>query len=335
MNKKVKLFAGICIGALLIFIVYSFWIICKPKPLQLQGEVDATEVKIGSKLAGRIDSIYVHKGDDVRKGQLLFTLKSPEIEARLAQAVAGLKGAQAQNIKAATGARYEDIQMALDNYLKAQAASELAQKTFDRVNNLFIDGVVPGQKKDEAETQLKASLETENAAKLQWDKAKNGTRIEDKDAASAMVSHAQAVIDEVRSYLDETNIYAPTDGEISNIVVEPGELVSSGYPVVTLVNLKDSWVTFNIREDLLACIRKGSEFVASIPAIGENKVKLRVSYINALGSYATWNATKTTGEFDMKTFEVHAIPVEKTSGLHPGMSVLVDWNLVKTENKLK
>ncbi len=325
MNKNIKLFTGIGIGVILLFIIYSLWIICKPKPLELQGEVDATQVKAGSKLAGRIDSLYVHKGDDVHKGQLLFTLKSPEIEARLAQAVAGLKGAQAQNTKAISGVQTEDIQTALDNYLKAQAASELAQKTYDRVNNLFIDGVVPAQKKDEAETQLKAAHETENAAKSQWDKAKNGTRAEDKDAANALVAHAQAVIDEVKSYLDETNIYSPIDGEISNIIAESGELVSSGYPVITLVNLNDSWVTFNIREDLMASIRKGSEFTATIPALGENQLKLRVSYINVLGSYATWNATKTSGEFDMKTFEIHAVPLKKISGLHPGMSVIVNW----------
>ena len=329
MNKKGNLLAGIGIGALVLFLVYSTWMICRPKPLEIQGEVEATQVKVASKLVGRIDSLPVHKGDAVRKGQLLFVLKSPEIEAKLAQANAGLRGAEAQNSKARTGAQAEDIQAAHDNFLKAEAATQFAQKTFDRIQNLYKDGVLPAQKRDEAETQLKAALETENAAKALWEKAKNGTRLEDKDAANAMVAHAEGVIDEVKSYLKETNIYAPIDGEISNIVAESGELVSAGYPIVTIVNLNDCWVTFNLREDYLASIRMGSIITAKFPALGNKETKLKVSFITPLGSFATWNATKTTGEFDMKTFEVHAIPVEKVEGLRPGMTALVDWKKVK------
>lgn len=329
MNKKVKLFTTIGIGALLLFIFYSFWMISRPKPLEIQGEVEATEIKVASKLSGRIDGLFVHKGDDVHKGQLLYTIKSPELEARLNQALAGLKGARAQDLKAIEGAQVEDIQTAFDNYLKAESANELAKKTFERINNLYMDSVMPAQKRDEAETQLKAAVETENAAKAQWEKAKHGTRTEDKDAAKAMVDHAEGVLDEVRSYLYETNIYSPIDGEISNIVAESGELVPAGYPIVTEVNLNDNWVTLNLREDLLASIHKGSVLLAVIPALGNKEIRLKISFISALGNFATWNATKTMGDFDMKTFEIHAVPVENISGLRPGMSALIDWRKVK------
>lgn len=333
MNKRGYILTTIGVVALAIFIVYAIWSISTPKPAEVQGEVDATQVKVASKLVGRIDSIAVHKGDFVKKGQLLFILNSPEIEAKLDQATAALKGAEAQDLKARTGAQREDIQAAYNTYLKAQAARELADKTYQRVSNLYKDGVLPAQKKDEAEAQMKAARETENAAKAVWEKAKNGTRVEDKEAANAMVDRARGAIKEVNSYMKETRIYAPTDGEISNIIAETGELVSAGYPIITIVKLDDVWVTFNMREDLLATIRMGSVIPAKFPALGNKEINLKVSYINALGAFATWNATKTTGDFDMKTFEVRATPVDKIDGLRPGMSALVNWKKVKAANK--
>lgn len=331
MKRKGYLLAGIGISVIVIFLIYSTWIICRPRPIEIQGEVDATQVKVASKLAGRIDSLAVHKGDVVKKGQLLFTLKSPEVEAKLEQANAALRGAKAQNSKASAGAQIEDIDAAYNTYLKAQAASELAEKTYNRVNNLYKEGVLPAQKRDEAETNMKAAQETANAAKAVWVKAKKGTRIEDKDAASAMVDRAEGAINEVVSYLKETRVYAPIDGEVSNIVAESGEIVSAGYPVITLVKLNDNWVTFNLREDLLSSIQKGSTFVAKFPALGNKEINLKVSYINVLGSYATWNATKTSGDFDMKTFEVHAVPEEKVENMRPGMSAIVNWKTVKKQ----
>ncbi len=327
-NKNGNLLAAFGVGALLIFLTYFTWIISRPQPIEVQGEVEATQIKVASKLMGRIDSMAVHKGDRVKKGQLLFTLKSPEIEAKLQQANAALQGAEAQNSKAIFGADIEDIQAANNSYLKAEAACELAQKTFTRVNNLYKEGVMPAQKRDEAETNYKAALETSNAARALWEKARKGSRIEDKNTAKAMVFRAEGAINEVESYLTETNIYAPTDGEVADIIAESGELVSAGYPVVTLAKLDDSWITFNLREDMLASVKMGSEFTAVFPALGMKEMILKVTYIHALGSFATWNATKTSGDFDMKTFEVHAIPVEKAEGLRPGMSALVDWKTV-------
>jgi len=333
--KKGNLLASIGVAALLIFLTYTVWILSRPKPLEVQGEVEATQTKVASKLIGRIDSLPIHKGDFVKKGQLLFTLKSPEIEAKLVQAHAALKGANAQNSKAIAGADVEDIQAAYDTYLKAQAAYELAEKTFNRVNNLYKEGVLPAQKRDEAETQYTTARETANAAKSIWEKAKKGARIEDKETAVSMVDRAKGAIQEIETFVNETSIYSPTDGEISNIIAESGELVSAGYPVVTIMKLNDSWVTFNLREDLLSSIRMGSTFSAKFPALGNKEIQLKVTYINPLGSFATWNATKTSGDFDMKTFEVHAVPVEKVEGLRPGMSALVDWAIVQKTAKHK
>jgi HlyD family secretion protein len=327
--KKTKNY--IVIGAIIVltlFAGYTIWLISKPIPLEIQGEVEATHVKVASKLVGRIDSLPIYKGMEVNAGEVLFRIESPEIEAKFDQAMAVKKAAEAQKDKAYKGARIEDIQAAYNNWKKAEAASNLAQKTYSRINNLYTDGVVAEQKRDEAETQMLAAVETEQASKAIYEKAVNGAQLEDKNAAGALVDQAKGVLAEVTSYLNETYIKAPISGEIANIIAERGELVPAGYPVVTIVELSDVWVTFNLREDLLADIQKGSKFPAKIPALGNREIMLEVTYINALGDYATWNATKTKGDFDMKTFEVHARPVDKNLGLRPGMSALVDWKNV-------
>ena len=329
MNKTKHYVIAGAILAVIIFIGFAIWIVAKPIPLEVQGEVEATQVKVASKLIGRIDSLLVHKGDDVQAGTLLFTLSSPELDAKYLQASAVRKAAGAQKEKADNGAQKEDIQAAFNSWQTALAAADFAKKTFQRVDNLFKSGVVAEQQKDEAETRMKAAVETEKAARSLYDKAKKGARYEDKASAGALVMQADGVLTEVSSYLTETRIFAPVNGEIANIISERGELVPAGYPVITIVDLADVWVTFNLREDLLASIQKGSTFKARFPALGMKEVLLKVNYINALGEFATWNATKTSGDFDMKTFEIHAVPVDKVDGLRPGMSALVNWDNVR------
>jgi len=332
MKKKGLIFVTIGLLAFITFIIFSFVVINKPQPLEVQGEVDTKVVKVASKLVGRINELSVHKGDSITAGQLLYTFSSPELDAKMMQANAALKGAEAQNQKAFNGAQTEDIQAAFDMFQKAQTGVDIAKKTFDRVNNLYKDGVIPAQKKDEAEANYKASVLTANAAKATWEKAKKGARPEDKAATGAMVQNAHGVIQEINTYKKETAIYAPISGEIADIIAEQGELVSAGFPVVTIVDLSDSWITFNLREDLLADIKMGSILPAKIPALGNKVINLKVTYIHALGQFATWNATKTSGDFDMKTFEVHAKPVEAVAGLRPGMSTIVNWDDIREKH---
>ncbi len=328
MKKTKNLIIPIAAISIIAFVAYTIWLISKPLPLEIQGEVEATQVNVASKLVGRLDSLAIHKGQEVKKGDVLFTIQSPELEARMSQAKAAKQAAEAQKLKAETGARTEDIQAAFNNWKKAEAAAEYAKKTFSRIKNLHEEGVLPAQKKDEAETRMIAAVETEKAAKSIYEKAQKGAREEDKAAAGALVKQAEGVITEVSSYLSEKEITAPVDGEVANIIVDRGELVPAGYPVVTIVDLEDIWITFNIREDLLPKIKKGTILPARFPAIGEKEIDLKVTYINALGDFATWTATKTSGDFDMKTFEVHAVPVENTPGLRPGMSALVNWEKI-------
>ncbi len=327
--KKTKYFiVTLGIVALLAFLVYSIVLISKPKAIEVQGEVEATQVKVASKLIGRVENLKVRRGTNVQKGDTLFMIYSPEVEAKMMQAQGARSAAEAQKNKAYNGAQKEDIEAAHNVYIKAQAAADLYEKTWHRVANLYAEGVVSAQKRDEAETQYKAGIETANAAKAVWQKAVKGARIEDKAAATGMFMNTEGIVSEVQAYLNERFVIAPASGEVANVLAEEGELVSAGFPVLLVVDLTDVWVTFNLREDLLASIKMGSEIMARFPALGNREVKLKVTYINVLGEFATWNATKTSGDFDMKTFEVRAVPVEKIEGFRPGMSAIVNWNNV-------
>jgi HlyD family secretion protein len=326
MNKK-TLTTIFVLVAIVAFITYTFITIMKEKPVVLQGEVEAKQVNIASKIPGRIQEVAVKKGQKVKKGDFIFSIDSPEIDAKLAEATAARSAAHAQSRKAQNGAQVEDITAAYSVYVKADAAALFGEKTFSRVENLFKEGVVPAQQRDEAETKMKAARETANAAKAIWQKAAKGARKEDKAAANALVQRADAAIQQVQAYLDETSINAIADGEVSGINVEEGELVPTGFPVVTLLNLEDIWVTFFIREDYLTHFKIGDTFQALLPGIGNKRFEFKVNYISPTGDFARWNATKTSGEFDLKSFEIEARPIKKISGLRPGMTAVVTLNI--------
>jgi len=316
---------------LLVIAVVSFigWIVLKPEPVMLQGQAEATEVRVSGKVPGRIDKFMATEGMTVKKGDTLVLLSSPELNATLMQATSAAEAASAQNQKALKGARAEQIAGAYEMWQKAEVGVKLAEKTYNRVQNMYSEGVVPAQKRDEAEANYQASVATAKAAKSQYDMAMNGAENEDKMAALAMVNRAKGAVSEVQSYLSETMLLSPIDGEVSDIFPKQGELVGSGAPIMNIVDLTDVWVVFNIREDLLSNIKMGTELEASIPALGNKTVKLKVDYIKAMASYATFKATKNNGGFDVKSFEVHARPVVAVEGLRPGMSLMVDYGKLK------
>jgi HlyD family secretion protein len=316
---------------LLVIAVVSFigWIVLKPEPLILQGQAEATEVRVSGKVPGRIEKLMVSEGMSVKKGDTLVLISAPELNAKLMQANSAEDAADAQNQKANKGARAEQIAGAFELWQKAEVGVKLAEKTFSRVQNMFNEGVVPAQKRDEAEANYQAAIATSKAAKSQYDMAINGAEKEDKLAAAALVNRAKGAVSEVESYISETMLVSPINGEISDIFPKQGELVGSGAPIMNIVDLSDTWVVFNIREDLLTNIKIGTELEANIPALGAKNIRLKVNYIKAMASYATFKATKNNGGFDVKTFEVRAKPVTAIEGLRPGMSLMVDYEKLK------
>ena len=313
MNKKA--ITGVFFVAVILAIIGCVYAFMQANTMLLQGEVDVKTVDLASKITGRIEKINYKKGDRVKKGDVLIALDTPDINAKAAQVDATVQLALAQQEKVNNGARNEQISM-------AKASRDLAQKTFDRLNRLHDEGVIPTQKLDEARAKYQAAQDNYNMLVT-------GSRIEDKLSAAANVKRAMGANDEVQSYLKENTIVAPIDGVITEINVEEGELVGAGYPIVTIVDDNDCWIVFNLREDLLAKIKDGTEFNVKIPAIGKEPVKVRVNYISVMGDFANWRATKAKGDFDMKTFEVRAVPVEKVDGLRAGMSAVFDWKKLK------
>ena len=316
---------------LLVIAVVSLigWIVLKPQPIMLQGQAEANEVRVSGKVPGRIEKFMVSEGLTVKKGDTLVLISSPELNAKLMQATSAEDAANAQNQKANKGARAEQIAGAYELWQKAEVGVKLAEKTYNRVQNMFNESVVPAQKRDEAEANYQAAIATSKAAKSQYDMAINGAEKEDKLAALALVNRAKGAVSEVESYLSETMLLSPINGEVSDVFPKQGELVGSGAPIMNIVDLSDMWVVFNIREDLLANIRVGKEFDATVPALGNKSIKLKVNYIKAMASYATFKATKNNGGFDVKSFEVRAKPVTAVEGLRPGMSLMVEYEKMK------
>lgn len=300
----------------------GFFLLTPPDDI-IMGQAEATQVRISGKVPGRIEAYRFGEGDRVKAGDTLVFLDTPEVLAKLQQAEAVRKAAEAQNAKAIKGARVQEIAAAHEMWQKALAGLEIAKKSYTRVQNLYDKGVVSAQKRDEAEANYKAMVATEKAAKSQYDMAMDGARTEDKAAAAALVQQAGGAVAEVESYLNESALVSPIDGEISERYPEVGELIGTGAPIMDISDLDDMWVTFSVREDLLKDIQIGSELNAFIPALDNKSVKLKVYYLKDMGTYAAWKATKTNGQYDSKTFEVRARPAEKIAGLRPGMSVVM------------
>ena len=301
----------------------GFFLLTPPDDI-IMGQVEATQVRISGKVPGRIEAYRFSEGDKVKVGDTLVFLDTPEVLAKLQQAEAVRRAAEAQNAKAIKGARAQEIAGAYEMWQKAKAGLDIAQKSYTRVQNLFDKGVMSAQKRDEAEASYKAMAATEKAAKAQYTMAKNGAEREDKMAAEALVNRAKGAVAEVESYIKETYLIAPAAGEVSEIFPKVGELVGTGAPIMNIAELNDMWVTFNVREDLLKNLTMGAEFEAVVPALDNKTVRLKVYYLKDLGTYAAWKATKTTGQFDLKTFEVKASPMEKVENLRPGMSVIIN-----------
>jgi len=288
----------------------------------IQGEVEVTEYRVSSKVPGRILELRVKEGDYVHAGDTLAILDAPEVEAKKAQALSAENAATALSDMADNGAREEQIRGAYELWQQAIAANEITTKTYERVQHLFDEGVMTAQKRDEALAAKKASDAQVKAAKSQYDMAVNGARREEKRAAAAQVDRARGAVQEVNSYIHETVQIAQAEGEVSNIYPKLGELVGTGSPIMTISVMKDLWGTFNVREDKLNGMKIGDTFTAFSPAFNK-EFTMKIYSIKDEGSYSVWKATKTTGQYDLKTFEVKARPVDGFEGLRPGMSLIV------------
>lgn len=294
----------------------------KSEPEVIQGYVEVSEYRVSSKVPGRVLELRVKEGDYVKVGDTLAILDAPDVKAKLAQAQSAESAATAMDQMANNGARREQINGAFALLQQAKAGLEIAQKSYNRVQRLYDEGVMSAQKRDEAFANYKALEAQVKAAKSQYDMAVNGARREEKLAAAAQVNRAKGAVQEVSSYINETMQIAQKEGEVSDVFPKVGELIGTGSPIMNISILDDMWGTFNVREDQLNGMQLGSTITAFVPAFNKD-IKMKVYYIKDQGSYATWKATKANGQYDLKTFEVKARPIKPFEGLRPGMSLII------------
>ena len=298
-------------------------ILMHKQPLVLQGQAEATEIRISGKLPGRIDTFFVQEGDWVHQGDTLVVINSPEVHAKYQQVNALEQVAVQQNKKIDAGTRRQIVATALQLWNKTKSDLTLAQTTYNRILTLYKDSVITSQRKDEVEAMYKAAVAAERAAYEQYQMAVDGAQKEDKASAASMVDAARSTVDEVSALLVDARLTAPENGQIATIFPKRGELVAPGTPIMNLVVMDDIHVVLNVREDLMPQFKMDETFVADVPAIGKKNIEFKIYYISPLGSFATWKSTKQTGSYDLRTFEIHARPTQKVDDLRPGMSVLL------------
>jgi secretion protein hlyD family protein len=321
-KDRMLIFTIIMILVILAALAIFGFLCIKQGPDTVQGQADATELRISGKLPGRVAEIFVEEGQHVKQGDTLVRIHSTLVDARLDQAQAMENAASATNRKVDAGTRSQIISGAYDIWQQAQAAAGIAKKTYQRMQNLYEKGVVSEQKRDEAKAAFDAATAGEAAAKSQYELAKAGAQKEDKQAAEAMVNVAKGGVKEVNALLEDQFLTAPCDGEITVIYPHVSELIATGAPVMSLQK-DDHWVVFNVRETLLKDIKMGSVLKVKIPAL-DQEAQVKVFYIRDLGTYANWQATKSTGDYDARTFQVKARPEKKIENLRPGMSVILE-----------
>lgn len=322
-SKKTSIIgAGVLIAVVVVIAVIGA-IFLKPEPEVLMGEVNAAEYRVSGKVPGRVETLLVKEGDMVKEGDTLVVINSPEVAAKMEQAQAARAAATAQSTKAKNGARQQQIASAYEMWQKAQVGVDITKKSLDRTQTLYDKKVISAQKRDEVEAQYKAAVATANAAKLQYEMACEGAQDEDKAAARALVAKANGAIAEVDSYMGERYLVAPCDGEVVEVYPKRTELIGTGSPVMSILDMSDVWFGFSIREDLLCGIKVGDVMEVEIPALGEQTYKAQVTYMRAMASYATWRATKNNGQYDVKSFDIKLVPVSRIENLRPGMTALI------------
>ncbi|WP_372870384.1 HlyD family secretion protein [Shewanella sp.] len=316
-----RLLATSALVALVIALGWGLMLAHTPAKASLQGQIEAREYHVSSKVPGRIEQVMVRTGDTVVAGDLLYVIDSPELNAKLMQAEGGRDAARAMQLEADAGARKQQIAAQKEQWLKAKAGLALAKTTFDRVDNLFQEGVVPRQKRDEAYTQWQAAKYTEQAALAVYQMTEEGAREETKAAAAGNARMAEGAVKEVSAILADSQMRAPRGGEVSEVLLQSGELAPSGFPVVSLVDMSDAWAVFQLREDMLKDVKKGDVKRLYIPAL-DASAEFKVKHIAVMGDFATWRSTESGHDFDLRTFEVELVPEKSIDGLRAGMSAI-------------
>lgn len=322
-ERSLLITMAVVVTVVAVIAVIGFIFMNKPSDI-IEGQVEGTTVRISGKLPGRVVEFFVEEGDTVHAGDTLVHIHSSVADAQLTQAEAMQEVAKAQNRKVDAGTRSQIIQAAYDMLQQAKAAVTITEKTYRRMENLYKEGVMSEQKRDEAKAAYDAAVAAQSAAQSQYSLAKAGAQKEDKESTAALVSAAGGGVAQVQAVLDDSYLTAPFDGTIDQIYPEEGELVALGAPIMSLLRKDKRWITFNVREELLNDLTMGKKIKVMVPALGRKEIEAEIYYIRDMGTYATWHSTKATGSWDSRTFEIKARPTEEVKDLRPGMSIVYE-----------
>ncbi len=289
--------------------------------LEISGIIETTEIDVASKIPGRIDSIYFDKGDMVKKGDIIAKLESKEMVAKVEQTKGLMEAAKSKLEMVRNGARIEEKTQVEKLYNQAKEQYEYAEKTYNRFKELHKEGVISSQEYDGMLFKYNSAKDQMDAAKAKYDMVMKGARYEEIDAVEALYHQAENGYNEAMAYFKELEIKAPVDGEISNRISDPGEVIASGYPLFTIIRPEESYVLLQVREDMLNTFKKGASFDGVIPALNNKQTEFEVTYIASMADFATWRPTNQKGDFDLKTFEIHLKSKENIKDLRPGMTV--------------
>jgi HlyD family secretion protein len=321
--KKIRLVLFYFLPAVLILIAVSVIMTRASRSRHefISGMVETKHVDVSSKIPGRVSTLLVREGDYVKKGDTLAQLESKEMAAKVEQARGAMRAAEAKSHLAMNGARPQEKKAAYNLYLQAKAQFDILDKTRTRLQKLFSDSVISVQEHDQIEAQFIAAREQMDAAKERSDMAEEGARYEDRDAAKSVFYQAQNAYNEAIAYMEELSLTSPLNGEVEKIVTDPGEVIGSGYPIITLIDTSDMWVILQIKENEMGKVRKGAVFTGTVPALDNVQQKFSVTYISPMADFATWRPTNQKGDFDVRTFEIHLRPVGTLPALRAGMTV--------------
>ncbi|BDR28713.1 HlyD family secretion protein [Helicobacter suis] len=322
-SKTPVILAGFIALGILFWLFKLYYQAYNHKQQRLQGFIEAREYSVSSKLAGRVENVLVKKGDFIKKGSLVFTINSPEAEAKLLQASSSHKAAKAMRNEVLRGTRSQTIQSAKDVYQAAKAQSDLAEETYKRIQSLYDKGVASLQKRDEAYAAFQSASFNKSAAYQHYKLALEGASSDTKIAAQEKEQAALGQLNEVQAFLQDKNAYSPIDGEVSNVLLYSGELSPKGFPVVLVIDTANAWLSLSIPEKYLSRFAVGSTFKGYVPALKEN-VDFKITHIAVMGDFATWKSTNASQSYDMKSFNIEATPLKDMQHLRVGMSVLID-----------
>ena len=320
-SAGIKVLGIIVLILLLGLIAFGLWKSYQPQQVELQGRVEAETIHISTKVPSRIEEVYVHDGDKVAKGQELVRLFSPEIDAKKQQALASLQSALALQSTADRGSQQENIESLYANWQSFKAQEALAKTTYQRGANLFKEGVISRQRRDEMQAAAVSASQMTESAYQQYKRAQRGSTPEQKSSANAQVDIAKAAVNEANALEAETKLFSPIDGTVSKTYGKASELVAMGVPVVSIIQDDDLWVSVNVREDLYAQVYKSKTIEGFIPALNQ-AATFKIKNIDAEGEFATIKTTRQTGGYDIRSFKVHLTPVQPIADLKVGMSVL-------------